>query len=313
MNQIIMQKLAMFIFRTTRTQYENLNDEILKRKLHIEDSVLNDLINTLYNEHVIRYKYTFQCPYCKNLNTVYEGKKTEEFCQFCGKLLNICSLKNGATIRYVLDKNDFEEYMEENFKKELLAAKEGKKLDLLKDNESEKIMKKEDKEPRLFISHSSKDKEYVEALVELLEDIGMTEKDMFCSSVDGYAIPWGKDIYEYLKGEFNDSEKSLLVLFVLSDNYYKSPACLNEMGAAWILKKQYRSILLPGFDYKQIEGAINAQQKGIKLDDTNLNMQLNDIKSQFKEIFGLDVLSESKWDRIRSDFMKKIDNIKKKK
>ena len=33
MNQIIMQKLAMFIFRTTRTQYENLNDEILKRKL----------------------------------------------------------------------------------------------------------------------------------------------------------------------------------------------------------------------------------------------------------------------------------------
>ena len=42
-------------------------------------------------------------------------------------------------------------------------------------------------------------------------------------------------------------------------------------------------------------------------------MQLNDIKSQFKEIFGLDVLSESKWDRIRSDFMKKIDNIKKKK
>ena len=127
------------------------------------------------------------------------------------------------------------------------------------------------------------------------------------------AIPWGKDIYEYLKGEFNDSEKSLLVLFVLSDNYYKSPACLNEMGAAWILKKQYRSILLPGFDYKQIEGAINAQQKGIKLDDTNLNMQLNDIKSQFKEIFGLDVLSESKWDRIRSDFMKKIDNIKKEK
>ena len=78
-------------------------------------------------------------------------------------------------------------------------------------------------------------------------------------------------------------------------------------------QRGFRSILLPGFDYKQIEGAINAQQKGIKLDDTNLNMQLNDIKSQFKEIFGLDVLSESKWDRIRSDFMKKIDNIKKKK
>ena len=57
---------------------------------------------------------------------------------------------------------------------------------------------------------------------------------------------------------------------MLSDNYYKSPACLNEMGAAWVLKKEYRSILLPGFDYKEIEGAINPRKIGIKLDDDDL-------------------------------------------
>ena len=53
MNQIIMQKLAMFIFRTTRTQYENLNDEILKRKLHIEDQCHLDKV--FYDENSISY------------------------------------------------------------------------------------------------------------------------------------------------------------------------------------------------------------------------------------------------------------------
>nr|WP_187307761.1 hypothetical protein [Ruminococcus sp. AF46-10NS] len=43
---------------------------------------------------------------------------------------------------------------------------------------------------------------------------------------------------------------------MLSDNYYSSVACLNEMGATWVLKKEYRSILLPGLIQK-IEGAIN--------------------------------------------------------
>ena len=40
-------------------------------------------------------------------------------------------------------------------------------------------MTKENTERRLFISHSSLDKEYVEALVEFLQKIGMSNKNMF--------------------------------------------------------------------------------------------------------------------------------------
>lgn len=48
-------------------------------------------------------------------------------------------------------------------------------------------MKEECKERanKLFISHSSKDAEYVKAVVELLEDIGLSEEEMVCSSVPG--------------------------------------------------------------------------------------------------------------------------------
>ena len=87
---------------------------------------------------------------------------------------------------------------------------------------------------KLFISHSSEDREYVKLIVELLEAIGITE--IFCSSVPGYGVPLSEDIYDYLKTEFNRFD--LYILFVLSDHYYGSVASLNEMGAAWVLQKE---------------------------------------------------------------------------
>ena len=39
------------------------------------------------------------------------------------------------------------------------------------------------KSPKVFISHSSKDKDYVVSIVELLEDIGLSQEQLFCSSV----------------------------------------------------------------------------------------------------------------------------------
>lgn len=67
---------------------------------------------------------------------------------------------------------------------------------------------------------------------------------------------------------------------------------------------------MPGFEYEDIDGAINAQQIGIKLDDANLNMQLNEIKRQFSDIFNLAHLSDNKWDRVRESFIKKITDIR---
>ncbi len=52
--------------------------------------------------------------------------------------------------------------------------------------------KREDKEmikSKIFISHSSEDLKYVEPFVELLADIGLTNENIFCSSVPDYAIP----------------------------------------------------------------------------------------------------------------------------
>lgn len=167
----------------------------------------------------------------------------------------------------------------------------------------ENLMKKASK---VFISHASKDIAYVKAMTELLEDIGLTEEQMVCSSVPGYGIPLGADIYEWLSQQFQNY--NLHVLFMLSSNYYTSVACLNEMGAAWVLKQRYDSVLLPGFEYKEIKGAVNANQISIKLDGENavLKQHLNELKDNLVAEFSLHPLSASKWERHRDAFIDKV-------
>jgi hypothetical protein len=166
---------------------------------------------------------------------------------------------------------------------------------------------------KIFISHASKDKDYVVKLVELLEDIGVGEGGMFCSSVNGYGIPMDENIYDYLREQFR--EYNLHVIYVLSDNYYRSVACLNEMGAAWVLMQKYSSILLPKFKYENINGAVDPRRIALKLDDEEgtLNQRLGEFMDGIVEEFELQTPSRSKWDRIRNKFKSEIKEIADKK
>lgn len=174
------------------------------------------------------------------------------------------------------------------------------------DKENDSIVKKP---PKLFISHSSADIKYVQLLVHLLEDIGLSENEVFCSSVPGYGVQLRADIYDYLREQFNNYE--LHILFVLSDNYYKSIACLNEMGASWVLRNKHDVILLPEFDFKEIKGAINPNQIGIKLDaePDELNHRLNELKDSLIEEFVLNRISGTKWERYRSEFVNQLNTV----
>lgn len=167
----------------------------------------------------------------------------------------------------------------------------------------------DNKKNKVFISHASKDSEYVKAFVNLLEDIGLTEDEIVCSSISGYGIPLGADIYDWLSSQFQ--EFNLHIIFMLSNNYYQSVACLNEMGAAWVLKQKYDSILLPDFDFVQIKGAINPNKIGIKLDSTveELNHRLNELKDALIVEFGLRVISATRWERHRNEFVENVERI----
>lgn len=163
----------------------------------------------------------------------------------------------------------------------------------------------------LFISHAEKDKEIVKCFVELLYQIGLNEKGMFCSSVTEIGVPVMEDIYDYLSNLL-DSD-SIIPIFMLSDNYYNSVNCLNEMGAVWVKKKDYFTFLLSGFEFKQIRGAINPNHRAIKfdIDEITLKGELTEFKNAICRIFDISI-SETRWERCRDSFIGKIKSYEKK-
>lgn len=168
------------------------------------------------------------------------------------------------------------------------------------------------KPKKIFISHSSQDLAYVQPLVELFRHIGLNEKNIFCSSIPGYRIPLGKNIFSYLKEQFQNYD--LRVIFVLSENYYSSPASLNEMGAAWVLQHRYTSILLPNFDFSDIKGVIDQMEISIKLDlkEDDLKPFLNELRRMLVSEFGIKEISDASqdiWESHRNEFIKKITSM----
>lgn len=163
--------------------------------------------------------------------------------------------------------------------------------------------KEEIKQPLLFISHSSEDEVIVTGLVEMLRTIGFNNRNLFCSSVPGFDIPEGEDIYEFLRAKLMGYK--LFVIFVLSESYYKSAACLNEMGAAWVLKADYSTIILPGFQIPDIKGAVNPRKMAVVMeDDKRVRGKLNQFKDRLIEFFALpETEDDTIWENDRNKFV----------
>lgn len=180
------------------------------------------------------------------------------------------------------------------------------KVELLPCSLDEQVKELKEKQPLLFISHSSEDEKIASALVTLLRTLGFNKNNLFCSSVPGYDIAEGEDIYETLVSKFTDY--NIYVILLLSGNYYNSVACLNEMGATWVLKAKYSTFVCPGFTIPEIKGAVNPSKMAVILDDhKRVNGKLNQLKDHLIEFFHLsEIEDDTIWENDRNDFLKSI-------
>jgi len=120
---------------------------------------------------------------------------------------------------------------------------------------------------KIFISHSSKNKDYGNALVELLRGVGINEDEIIFTSNNAYGIPIGQNIYNWLKSQMTEKP---FVIYLLSKEYYASIACLNEMGAAWVIENENAMLFTPNFDLSSKEfqnGAIDPREIGFYIND----------------------------------------------
>ncbi|MDC3285766.1 toll/interleukin-1 receptor domain-containing protein [Flavobacteriaceae bacterium] len=122
---------------------------------------------------------------------------------------------------------------------------------------------------KIFISHSSKNSDYGNALVNLLTGIGISGDQIIFTSNDAYAIPIGQNIFDWLKNQIIEKP---YVLYLLSPEYYKSVACLNEMGAAWVIENKHTMVFTPNFkldSYEFQNGAIDPREIGFYINNND--------------------------------------------
>ena len=165
------------------------------------------------------------------------------------------------------------------------------------------------KKPLIFISHSSENKAQVAKIADLLRSINLSpRRDIFCSSLPGYGIPNGANIFEFLRERFVDYD--LHIIFVHSPEYYESPVCLNEMGAAWVLRANATSLLLPGFDFSGMKGVIGSDCIAIKLDGdrSEVKDRLNQLRRELESEFDISDNEDIIWEEARDRFIHEINS-----
>lgn len=126
---------------------------------------------------------------------------------------------------------------------------------------------------KIFISHSSANANIGNALVNLLTSLGISHDDVVFTSNDTYGIPTGEKIFDWLRKQISDKP---FVIYLLSNEYYKSVACLNEMGAAWIIENDHVIIFTPGFDISSPEfqsGALDPREIGFFINNESRLLQ----------------------------------------
>lgn len=153
---------------------------------------------------------------------------------------------------------------------------------------SEKIINKKS-EKIIFLSHKSNDKKYGDALRDFIIGLGVKNNQLIYTSHPLHKIPMDRNIYDYLRDNIN-SEIFMIILW--SNDYLESPACLNEMGAAWVTQSDYTNIYVPTFSFgnpKYHECAVDTRKMGAVLNgDSHCKANILELKNKIQSLFNLE-------------------------
>ncbi|MBQ8999159.1 MAG: toll/interleukin-1 receptor domain-containing protein [Clostridium sp.] len=159
---------------------------------------------------------------------------------------------------------------------------------------------------KIFLSHNSYDKKYGDALRNLFNNIGLKKEQLIYTSHALHKIPTGNNIFEYLKSNISSD---IFVIFLWSNKYLESAACLNEMGAAWISESDYVNIYTPDFDFNNPQYhncVVDTRSMGIILkDNEECKIGMTELKDKLVKNFGL-VVDEKDWVYQLDEFIKEI-------
>jgi len=148
-----------------------------------------------------------------------------------------------------------------------------------------------EKSIRLFISHSSKDSLFVQALIDLLRaalNLGATK--IRCTSIDGYRLPGGANTNEQLKHEVHEADA---FIGVISTKSIKSVYVVFELGARWGANRPLIPLIAPGTSTDILKGPLT----GINALSSNRS-QLHQLLYDLSQQLNLKLEPSASFDRL---------------
>lgn len=165
-------------------------------------------------------------------------------------------------------------------------------------------------EPLIFLSHCSDNKNYGNALRDFIVGLGVKDNQLVYTSHPNHKIPLDSDIFDYLRNKFTSN---VFVIILWSQEYLESPACLNEMGAAWVTKSDYSNVYVPDFDFndsKYHACAVDTNKMGISLKiDDKIKISMLELKNKIVNLFRLQI-DEGKTQYLLDNFIATLNKIK---
>ncbi|QKQ76223.1 toll/interleukin-1 receptor domain-containing protein [Nostoc sp. TCL240-02] len=144
---------------------------------------------------------------------------------------------------------------------------------------------------KIFISHSSSDKELVSKLVELFRaSLNIPSKEIRCTSLDGYRLPGGANFNDQLRQEVYDSH---VFIGVLSQASFQSQYVLFELGARWGAKKQLIPLLAPDMSNDLVKDPL----KSLNALRCDSNSQLVQLIEELSELLNIKLDKQSAYQK----------------
>jgi hypothetical protein len=155
----------------------------------------------------------------------------------------------------------------------------------------------------VFVSHATADSELVEQFVDIiLKNCGLTEADIFVSSIPGMDIPAGSDLLAEVRAEVSDTT---LVIAVITPTYPTRPVCIAELGAAWGVAGKLLPVLVPGITRDRLEGVLT----GMKVDYLDEEKALDEIAGRIDAETDRRPGSPASWTRAKRKWLRIVGDL----
>lgn len=131
---------------------------------------------------------------------------------------------------------------------------------------------------RLFISHSSKDSLFVQALIDLLRSaLNLGASQIRCTSIDGYRLPGGANTIEQLRQEVHQADAFIGIISVES---IKSLYVVFELGARWGASRPLIPLIAPGTSTDLLGGPLAGINALASANRSQLHQLIDDLSRE---------------------------------